>query len=93
MTESIRPEAGVTNSLPPAINLNLSLSQEPREFVLVVVHNQTGRVFSPFLVRSKDEESARKLCRRSYLDIQSVEPFVEEDGKKKPRTLMYGPPI
>jgi hypothetical protein len=94
-----------TNSLPKqsfaarsnaeaiARDVRLSGAEGPREFVLVVVHNQSGRVFSPFLVRADDEEAARKLCRRNYLEIRSVEPFVEVEGKKKPRTLTYGPPI
>ena len=109
MNEKDRPDEGVTTtpsssskplenaivrqpggaSPPPSIGQD----SEPREFVLTVTHSQTGRCFSPFIVRAKDEDAARKLCRRNYLEIKSIELFVEVDGKKKPRTLAFGPPI
>ena len=85
--------ASRTNAEAIARDIRLSGAAAPGEFVLVLVHNQSGRVFSPFVVRANDAEAARKLCRRNYLDIRSVEPFVETEGKQKPRTLTYGPPI
>jgi hypothetical protein len=93
-----RPEAAVT--LRPggeALAKTLSASQGPpgeaHEFSVVVAHSRTDRVFPPFIVRAKDEAAARKLARRNYLVILSVERFVEVDGAEKPRTLPYGPPI
>jgi hypothetical protein len=103
-----RPEMGVTNSRsqpgglpegsftvqPGGSANNPSLSKEaPAEFVVRVVHSSTGRVFSPFIVQAADEAAARKMCRRNYLMVESVERYVPKEGKEKPRTLTYGPPI
>jgi hypothetical protein len=65
----------------------------PHEFVVRVVHAQTGRVFSPFIVRAGDEAAARKLCQRNYLTLQSVERYIEQEGSEKPGVLPYGPPV
>jgi hypothetical protein len=73
-------------------NLTIGCDPEPREFVVRVVHTESGREFSPFLVRAKDETTARTLCQRRYLNVQSVEPYVEQEGVAKPRLLPYGPP-
>ena len=50
-------------------------------------------MFSPFIVCTRDEAAARKLCQRSYFLLQSVEPYIEQEGTEKPRILPYGPPV
>jgi hypothetical protein len=103
VTASLPPSTGraaeaVTlqpESEPPLKQRNPSqgVSQELQEFVVRVVHAQSGRVFSPFIVCTREEGAARKLCQRGYLLLQSVEPYIEQEGIEKPRILPYGPPV
>jgi hypothetical protein len=61
--------------------------------VITVAHAQSGKVFPPFIVLAQDEAAARKMCKRNYLVIQTVEVYQEKEGEEKPRVLKYGPPI
>jgi hypothetical protein len=65
----------------------------PTDFAITAAHAQSGKVYPPFIVSAMDEAAARKLCQRNYLVIQSVERYVEQEGKEKPRTFRFGPPI
>jgi hypothetical protein len=87
---TLQPEGGGS---PKQVSVLQDEGQEAPEFVVTVVHTQSGRVFSPFIVRARDEAAARKLCQRNYLVLQSVERYSEREGVAKPRTLPYGPPI
>jgi hypothetical protein len=66
---------------------------QPREWLVTAAHAHSGRAYPPFLVRALGEAAARSLCQRKYLVVQSVELYVEEEGRQKPRTLTYGPSI
>jgi hypothetical protein len=68
-------------------------SDQPQEWLVTVAHVQSGRVYPPFIVRTLSVAAARTLCQRKYLVIQSVELYVEVEGRQKPRSLTYGPPI
>lgn len=65
----------------------------PREYVVLARHATTGRELSAFVVEAVDEKAARKLCKRNYLAIQSVEPYEPIEGVEKPPVLKFGPPI
>ncbi len=69
------------------------IDQGPGEFVVTATHAKSGREYPPFIVKAADEAAARKMCRRGYLSLQSVERYAEREGAAKPRVLQFGPPV
>jgi hypothetical protein len=84
---ALRPLADATT------NRKIEKDSGPQEFAITASHAQSGKEYPPFIVLALDESAARKLCQRNYLVIQSVEQYVAQEGKEKPRTFTFGPPI
>src|SRR5262245_34419546 len=85
---SARPRDASTQQPAPAAasrkpGLEAEGDESLGEYLITASRKESGRRMARFIVRARDEKAARKMCQRGYLVLESVELYVDEEGKEK----------
>jgi hypothetical protein len=62
------------------------------EYLVFAEERDTGKPWPLFIVPAPDKAAAERLCQRSYLTINAIEPYSGVPGEEKPRAYPWGPP-
>ena len=62
------------------------------EFIVVASESRTGEPYPLFIVVAENEDAARRMSRRRWLNIDGVRHYAGELGEEKPPVLPWGPP-